>query len=80
MPCKNTAVLLKEDQTSQGWKEATSLRQMASGKLSPNTISALLKKTIYLAYKVVGEDEELSCLHLILAHETRAFSASWDAL
>ena len=40
-------------------------------------ISAWLKKTISLAYNVAGKDEELSHLHS--AHETRAFSASWDA-
>ena len=60
------------------------LRQMASGKLSPNTISAWLKKMISLAYKVVGKDhfkdEAFRCLHLFRAHETRAFLTYWDAL
>ena len=32
------------------------LRNTASGKLSPDTISTWLKKTISLAYEVVGKD------------------------
>ena len=56
------------------------LREMASRMLSPNTISAWLKKAISLAYEVAGKDEELGCLHLLWAHDTRAFTASWDAL
>ena len=50
---------------------------MASKKLSPDTI---LKKIISLAYEVAGKNEKLARLHSIQAHETRAFSASWDAL
>ena len=56
------------------------LREMASRELSPNMILAWLKKMISLAYKVARKDEELGRLHLLQAHETRVFSASWDAL
>ena len=56
------------------------LRETASRKLSPNTISTWLKKVISLAYKVAGKDDELARLHSLWAHETRAFAASWDAL
>ena len=56
------------------------LREMASRKLSPNTISVWLKKVISLGSEVAGKDEELGRLHSLWAHETRAFAASWDAL
>ena len=66
------------------WAERKSpflpLGETASRKLSHNTILAGLEKTISLAYKVAGKDEELGLLHSLLSHETRAFAASWDAL
>ena len=40
------------------------LREPASRKLSPNTISVWLKKMILLAYKVIEKNEELRHLHL----------------
>ena len=56
------------------------LRATESGTLSPNTISAWIRKTISLAYQVAGKDAELARLHSLRAHETRALSSSWDAL
>ena len=56
------------------------LRATESGTLSPNTISAWIRKTISLAYQIAGKDEELARLHSLRAHETRALSSSWDAL
>ena len=56
------------------------LRETESGTLSPNTISAWIKKTISMAYQIAGKDEELARLHSLRAHETRALSSSWDAL
>ena len=56
------------------------LRATESGTLSPNTISAWIRKTISLAYQIAGKDEALARLHSVRAHETRALSASWDAL
>ena len=35
---------------------------------------------IAISYRMAEKDEELACLHSLRAHETRAFSASWDVL
>ena len=77
LSCASTVVYLSRTDPHRTGRKP--LREMASRKLSPNTISVWLKKAIYLAYKVAGKDEELGCLHLLWAHETHAFVVSWDA-